>query len=117
MSKESKDALAEMHAEMRAELAEILSKEKDKQKRKKLEKTANYVLKCIEENKPLNFREEVAVEIIFDGGLAKIKFLEGSESAEYRLLNSDSISLKTRKNPATSRWQKTRSKTEAKEDP
>ncbi len=115
MSKASKDRLAEMHADMRTEFAEILSKEKDKQKRKKLEKTANYILKCIEENKPLNFRAEVAIELIFDGGLAHIKILEGDESTEYRLLNSECISLETRDKRATGIWRKTRPKTEAKE--
>ena len=104
MSKESNDLLAEM----RADFAEKISKEKNKQKRKKLEQTANYVLKCIEENKPLNFRAEVAIEIIFDGRLAHIQILEGSESTEYRLLNSDCISLKTRDNQATGMWRKTR---------
>jgi len=111
MSEESKDLLAEMYAEF----AEILSKEKDNQKRKKLEKTANYLLKCVEENKPLNFRAEVAVKIIFDGRLAYIKFLEGDESTEYRLLNSDIISFKTRDNRATSTWRKAKPKTEVKE--
>ena len=93
MSKESNDLLAEM----RADFAEKISKEKNKQKRKKLEQTANYVLKCIEENKPLNFRAEVAIEIIFDGRLAHIQ-----------ILNSDCISLKTRDNQATGMWRKTR---------
>ncbi len=103
MSKESKDPLTEM----RADFAGRISKEKDKQKRKKLEQTANYVLKCIEENRPLNFRDEVAIEIIFEGRLAHIKILEGSESTEYRLLNSDCISLETRDGKATGIWRKT----------
>ena len=115
MSKEPEDSLTEMHDEMRAEFAEIFSKEKDKQKRKKLEKTAKYILKRIEGNKPLNFQAEVAIEIIFDGGLAYIKILEGDESAEYRLLNSECISLETRDKQATSIWRKTRPKIEAKE--
>ena len=115
MDKESKDRLAEMHTEMRAEFAEILSKEKDKHKKKKLEQTANYILKCIEENKPLNFRDEVAVEIVFDGGLAHLKFLEGDESTEYRLLNSECISLETKDKRATGIWLKKRPETETKE--
>jgi len=111
MSKKSNDLLEEMSAEF----AEKISKEKDKQKRKKLEQTANYILKCIAENKPLNFRAEVAIEITFDGKLAQIKFLEGSDSTEYRLLNSESISFTTRDNQAKSLWKKTRPKTEGKD--
>jgi hypothetical protein len=106
MSKKSKDSLAEIDAEMRAEFAEILSKEKDKQKRKRLEKTANFIIKCIEDNKPLNFRAEVAIEIVFDGRLSHIKILEGDESTEYRLINSDIISFKTRDSQTTSTWAK-----------